>query len=77
MQVTIHAAKTNLSKLIEAAQNGEEVIIAKGDVPVARLTPISQPSFKFDLWKGEIAAPPDDFFDPLDEAELALWDGDA
>jgi prevent-host-death family protein len=77
VQVTIHAAKTQLSKLIEAAQNGEEVIIAKGDTPVVRLTPISQPTFKFDLWKGKIAPPPDDFFDPLDEAEQALWDGDA
>ena len=77
MQVTIHAAKTQLSKLIEAAQNGEEVIIARGDVPVVKLTPIARPNFKFDLWKGQIAPPPDDFFDPLDEAEQALWDGDA
>ncbi len=77
MQVTIHAAESQLSKLIQAAQQGEEVIIAEGDVPVARLTPIMQPSFKFDLWKDKIAPPPDDFFDPLDEAEQALWDGDA
>jgi prevent-host-death family protein len=77
VQVTIHAAESQLAQLIEAAQQGEEVIIAKDDVPVARLTPITQPRFKFDLWKGKIAPPPDDFFDPLDEAEQALWDGDA
>lgn len=77
MQVTIHAAKTQLSKLIEAAQAGEDVIIAKGDTPVAKLVPISQENFKFDLWKGKVAPPPPDFFDPLDVEELALWDGDA
>jgi prevent-host-death family protein len=77
MQVTIHAAKTQLSKLIEAAQAGEDVIIARGDTPVAKLVAISQPTFKFDLWKGKVAPPPDDFFDPLNEEEQALWDGDA
>jgi prevent-host-death family protein len=40
---TVHAAKTNLSKLIERAENGEEVIIARGNKPVARLVPISAP----------------------------------
>jgi prevent-host-death family protein len=37
--VTIHAAKTHLSKLIERAERGEEVIIARGKTPVARLVP--------------------------------------
>ena len=40
MQVNIHAAKTNLSKLIERAQSGEDVIIAKSGKPVAKLMPI-------------------------------------
>ena len=33
---TVHAAKTNLSKLIERAEKGEEVVIARGKTPVAR-----------------------------------------
>ena len=38
MQIfTIHAAKTQLSRLIEAALAGEDVVIAKGDKPVVRL----------------------------------------
>ncbi len=37
MQVTIHAAKTQLSKLIAAAERGEEVIIARRNKPVVRL----------------------------------------
>ena len=38
MQVTIHEAKTHLSRLIAAVERGEEVIIARRDKPVARLT---------------------------------------
>ena len=44
-QVTIHTAKTNLSKLIEAALGGEEIIISRGSKPVARLIPIVQGAF--------------------------------
>ncbi len=36
-QVTIHEAKTHLSRLIQAALKGEEIIIAKGNKPVVRL----------------------------------------
>ena len=35
MKVTIHAAKTTLSQLIERAHAGEEIVIARGEVPVA------------------------------------------
>jgi len=38
MQVTIHEAKTQLSRLIAAAERGEEVIIARRDKPVVRLS---------------------------------------
>ncbi|MFN4128048.1 type II toxin-antitoxin system Phd/YefM family antitoxin [Pannonibacter indicus] len=75
MQVTVHAAKTNLSKLIEAAQAGEEVIIAKGKRPVARLVPIPQTTFRTGLLKGKLTGAGPDFFEPLAEDELALWDG--
>jgi prevent-host-death family protein len=40
--VTIHQAKTNLSRLIQKASGGEEVIIARGSKPVARLVPIGE-----------------------------------
>jgi prevent-host-death family protein len=39
-KVTIHAAKTNLSKLIAKVEAGEEVVICRGDKEVARLVPI-------------------------------------
>jgi len=40
--VTVHQAKTNLSRLIKKASNGEEVIIARGSKPVARLVPFGE-----------------------------------
>jgi prevent-host-death family protein len=39
MLVNIHEAKTNFSKLIARALNGEEIIIAKGGTPLIKLTP--------------------------------------
>ena len=73
--VTIHVAKTQLSKLIEAALQGEEVVIAKGDKPVVRLVAIPQGQFKLGILKrGALGAGPD-FFAPMDEDELAAWEG--
>ncbi|CAA7612168.1 type II toxin-antitoxin system Phd/YefM family antitoxin [Magnetospirillum sp. UT-4] len=73
-RVSIHAAKTNLSKLIEAALNGEEVVIARGSKPVVRLVPVIQGSFKIGLLKGQLGDGPD-FFEPLDDSDLDLWEG--
>ena len=75
MQVTVHAAKTNLSKLIDAALSGEEVIIAKGKRPVVKIVPIKQTAFVIGLLKDEISGPGPDFFEPMQEDDLALWEG--
>jgi len=40
-QVNVHEAKTQLSRLLARVQQGEEIVIAKADVPIARLVPIS------------------------------------
>jgi prevent-host-death family protein len=77
VQVTIHAAKTHLSKLIEAALAGEEVVIANGRHPVVRLVPIARSEFKIGLLKGALTGPGPDFFEPLSEGDLAVWEGDA
>lgn len=73
-QVTIHAAKTNLSKLIEAALGGEEIVIARGSTPVVRLVPVRQGAFKVGLLKGKLGNGPD-FFEPMEESDLGLWEG--
>lgn len=75
-RVTIHEAKTNLSRLIEEVEKGGEVIISRRDKPVARLVPIAtaRPERKPGRMKGlfEIG---DEIFDPLPEDELRLWEG--
>ena len=73
-QVTIHAAKTNLSKLIEAALGGEEIVIAKGSKPVVRLVPVSRGTFQVGLLRGQLGTGPD-FFEPTSEGDLTLWEG--
>jgi prevent-host-death family protein len=74
-QVNIHDAKTNLSKLIEQAAAGEEIIIARAGKPVARLTAIEPIPRRrhFGALKGR-ARVDERFFEPLPEAELAAWE---
>jgi len=59
-QVNIHQAKTHLSRLIERVRAGEEVVIAKGGEPVARLVPFPrrQPR-RLGTLKGRIWVAPD------------------
>jgi antitoxin (DNA-binding transcriptional repressor) of toxin-antitoxin stability system len=73
--VTIHAAKTQLSRLIEAALAGEEVVIAKGDKPVVRLVAIPQGQFKLGVLAAGALGDGPDFLAPMDEDELAAWEG--
>lgn len=69
--VNVHAAKTQLSRLLERAHAGEEIIIAKAGKPYARLVPL-QPAPKRRL--GFVDVPISDaFFDPLPDDELAAW----
>lgn len=74
-RVTVHAAKTHLSRLIEAACAGEEVIIARGKTPVVRLVPIDArpPERKFGAMRGK-ATVTAAFFDALPDEELEAWE---
>ena len=72
MQVTIHEAKTHLSRLIAAVERGEEVIISRRDKPVVRLVIEKQEKPKrrlgFMLQPGQEPPNLDGFFDKkLDE----------
>jgi PIN domain nuclease of toxin-antitoxin system/antitoxin (DNA-binding transcriptional repressor) of toxin-antitoxin stability system len=74
--VTIHQAKTHLSKLIARAEAGEEIVIARGKDPVVRLELVSarKPRPKFGAMKGIWPELPEAFFfDPLPKDELKLW----
>jgi prevent-host-death family protein len=72
--VTVHAAKTNLSKLLARVEAGEEIVIARGKTPIARLTPIRPlpPTRRFGAMKGIVSVGPE-FFEPMTEAELEEW----
>ena len=72
---TIHEAKTNLSRLIEKAERGEEVIIARGKKPVVRLTPVKPAPKKRTpgLFRGEFEVT-SAFFEPLPSEEMAGWE---
>ena len=70
--VNVHAAKTQLSKLLERAHSGEEITIAKAGRPYARLVPL-EPVRERPL--GFVDAPFDEaFFEPLPDDELAAWE---
>ena len=72
--VNVHEAKTHLSRLLDQAHAGQEIILAKGGKPYARLMPLApEPTRRL---PGRLAGKVDAaFFEPLPEAELADWDG--
>ena len=75
--VTIHKAKTELSKLLKRVEAGEEIIIARGEKQIARIIPAEAPARKprgRGAWKGKFTLP-DSFFDPLPADELDAWEG--
>ena len=72
--ITIHAAKSTLSQLIVRAEAGEEIILARGSQPVARIVPLERSPARrqFGAYRGQVAVS-QAFFDPLPEDELAPW----
>lgn len=72
--ITIHKAKTQLSRLIEKACRGEEIIIARGKKPVVRLVAVQNErgERKPGALKGKIKIGPE-FFEPLPPEELEGW----
>lgn len=84
IKANIHAAKTNLSKLIEQALAGEEVVIAKAGKALVRLTPVPEgaaaetrdKSAWIGSYKGKIRIAPD-FDAPDPEIERLFYEGDS
>ena len=69
MQVNIHEAKSQLSKLITRAESGEEVVIARAGRPVVRLVTVRPKKFAPGLAKGKVWMSPD-FASPMSDREL-------
>ena len=73
--VNVHEAKTHLSRLLDRAQKGEEIVIAKAGRPVARLGPLVRGGTKrrLGLLDGKFRIP-DDFNRPLPDAVIAAFE---
>lgn len=68
----MHEAKSQLSRLVEMARNGEEVILARDGEPVARIVrmePVQKGPRQLGMARGVFRAAPD-FNDPMTEQEL-------
>jgi prevent-host-death family protein len=71
--VSIHAAKTHLSKLLARVEAGEIITIARDKTPVARLVPVAPKAKReFGSMRGKISIGPE-FFAPLPDDELEGW----
>lgn len=67
--VDVAAAQADLDGLIDRAHSGEEIVITRGETPVARLVAIRpEPG----VLNGFVL--PDTFFDPLPDDELEAWE---
>ena len=73
--VTIHTAKTTLSQILTRVEAGEEIVLARGKVPVAKIVPYqaAAPKRQFGALRGVVSVDAA-FFDPLPDDELAAWE---
>jgi len=73
--VSVHEAKTHLSRLLEQAHAGEEVILTQGGKPCARLMPLAPVPAQRRSGRLEGQIDTAGFFDPLPASELDAWEG--
>lgn len=76
--ISIHEAKTHLSRLLRQVEKGQEVVLRRGSKPIARIVPLEKPK-KERIGGLKKSYPmlrlPDSFFDPLPASEIAAWEG--
>jgi prevent-host-death family protein len=71
MDVTVHEAKTQLSRLIKLAEDGETVTIVRRGIPVARLTPVSPAAPRRLGW--DTGAVPESALRPMTDEEAGAF----
>lgn len=77
LKANVHQAKTELSKLIDAALKGEEVVIARNGVPKVKLVPVSAvapPPRRAGEWAGKVRFIDPDWDKPDAEIERLFYD---
>ena len=72
--VNVYAAKTQLSRLIDEAAAGKEIILARHGKPVAKLVALGRPKRRLGLLKGRLRVP-EDFDAPLPRGIQSLFEG--
>jgi prevent-host-death family protein len=77
MQLNVHEAKSQLSRLLELVESGETVVIARNGHPVAELVPARrQPGFPFGIASKEpLVSAGDEWWQPMDDTEADDWAG--
>jgi prevent-host-death family protein len=75
-QVNIHEAKTELSKLVDRAEAGEETVIARAGKPAAKLVPLTKSPRhrRLGLLDGKFRIP-NDFNAPLPDSVIRAFEG--
>jgi len=75
MQVNVHDAKTQLSRLLELVEQGEKVVIARHGKPVAELVPAyNKKGLPIGIARQDPLVPPgDQWWQPMSESGIADW----
>ena len=63
-------AKTKLSKLVEAAEHGEEVLIARDGIPVAQIVPLRKQKLNVGFLKGKVPPVPDSMLFSISDEDI-------
>jgi antitoxin (DNA-binding transcriptional repressor) of toxin-antitoxin stability system len=76
MRISVEAAEGRLPQLIEAASQGEDVVLSQADQPVARIVPIHTATFRVGVLPQQALGRGPDWLAPMPEDELSLWESD-
>lgn len=71
--VNVYEARGQFSKLLDEAEAGEEIVIARNGTPVVRLVPVKPPTRRLGRWRDQVPAPSDEQWAESDEAAAALF----
>jgi prevent-host-death family protein len=76
-QVNVYEARGQFSKLLDEAEAGEEIVIARNGKPVVKLVPIRPPGRVFGRWRETVPSVSEQAWRSADEAVTELFDGSA
>lgn len=72
--VNVYEARGQFSKLLDEAEAGEEIIIARNGTPVVRLVPVTPPKRRLGRWRGQVPTLSDGEWEATDQAVAELFD---